>query len=303
MRSITGALACAICVCACASAQPTQVGELPHTAAGPDAAPELPHPAAAADAKPELPGAATAAEATAELPEGAQEQAAAEAPDPLFDDEDLGPEIYDPFESGNRAILRFNQGIDHVLWTPLTDGYRFIVPEPGRRAVRRALANLNTPIYVVNHILQIHPVAALETLGAFVMNTTWGMGGLFDAASAVGLERKPADFGQTLARAGVGAGPYIVIPIFGPSTMRDGFGWVVDRAFHPLTYILGVPVQAIWRGGAGVAERDAVADSLDALEESSVDFYAALRSAYMQARAKEVESQGADTSDSLASSL
>ena len=93
---------------------------------------------------------------------------------------------------------------------------------------------------------------------------------------------------MSLAKAGIGHGPYLVLPIFGPATLRDGFGWVVDRAFHPLTYVLGVPVQLVWRGGAGVAQRDAAADALEALEESSLDFYAVLRSAYIQSRDKEI---------------
>jgi phospholipid-binding lipoprotein MlaA len=178
-----------------------------------------------------------------------------------------------------------------------------VMPEPGRRAVRRALANLNTPIYVVNHLLQLHPLAAAETLGAFVMNTTWGLGGFLDAAASVGLRRREADFGQTLARAGVGAGPYIVVPVLGPSTLRDGFGWVVDRAFHPATYFLGIPIQILWRGGAGVAEREAVADAMELLEESSLDYYSVLRSAYMQARAREIKGEGSKDSETLVSSF
>jgi len=215
-------------------------------------------------------------------------------PDPLFDDDfddsfGESPEVYDPFESGNRVMLTFNQGVDRVLWSPLTKGYRLAVPEPGRRALRRVLDNLNTPIYMVNHLLQLRPGAAAETFGAFVVNTTFGIGGLLDAGEAAGFERVPADFGQTLARAGVGAGPYIVVPILGPSTFRDGFGWVVDRAFHPATYFLGIPIQLMWRGGAGMAEREAVADAMEALEESSLDYYSVLRSAYVQAREREIE--------------
>ena len=226
-------------------------------------------------------------------------------PDPLFDDDfdddfDQMPEVYDPFESGNRLILIFNQGIDKVLWSPITKGYRLAVPEPGRRALRRALANLNTPVYVVNHILQLRPLAAAETLGAFIMNSTFGIAGFLDAAVSVGLERREADFGQTLALAGVGAGPYIVVPILGPSTFRDGFGWVVDRAFHPATYFLGIPIQIIWRGGAGLAEREAVADAMEALEESSLDYYSVLRSAYTQARERQIRANEPADSATLA---
>jgi len=243
-------------------------------------------------------------------PPGVEAVALEDAPDPLFDSygelddpyEDQ-PEVYDPFEPANRMILSFNMGVDQVLWSPLTVGYRFVVPEPGRRAMRRAFANLNTPVFVVNHLLQLHPLEAAETLGAFVMNTTFGMGGLFDAGESVGLSRSEADFGQTLARAGVGTGPYIVVPLFGPTTARDGFGWVVDRAFHPATYFIGVPIQLIWRGGAGVAQREAVSDAMEALEESSLDFYAVLRSAYSQARQREVDREASATDKTVASSL
>jgi phospholipid-binding lipoprotein MlaA len=288
-------LACAACLCLCASPAFADAA-----GGGASPGPEIPAGQAGRVGQVDPVEQAAAGEAAQ------QPQALEDAPDPLFDedfDAEIGPQVSDPFESGNRAILRFNQALDHVLWSPLTKGYRFVVPEPARRSVRRALDNLNTPVYVVNHLLQLHPLAAAETLGAFVMNSTWGIGGLFDAASAVGLRRVPADFGQTLARAGVGAGPYLVIPVFGPSTVRDGFGWVVDRAFHPATYFLGVPVQLVWRGGVGVADRDAVADKLEALEESSLDFYSVLRSAYVQAREREIEGTGSDAADAVASSL
>ena len=248
-------------------------------------------------------------EGSADVPMG-QAAPYEEAYDPLFDDPDegvLADEVYDPFESGNRVILRFNQGIDRLLWSPLTSGYRFVVPESGRRAVRRAFENLNTPVYMVNHVLQARPLLAAETFGAFVVNSTFGMGGLLDAASAAGFERRAADFGQTLARAGVGAGPYLVVPVFGPANLRDGFGWVVDRAFHPATYFLGIPIQLIWRGGVGVAEREAAADALEALEESSIDFYSVLRSAYSQSRDRAIagksEKSEPSPDDASASSL
>ncbi len=229
-------------------------------------------------------------------------EGAAEPPDPLFDDfdEDV-EEIYDPFERGNRLVLRFNQGVDRVLWSPLTKGYRFAVPEPARRCLRNALENLNTPVYVMNNLLQLRPKEAAENLAAFALNTAWGIGGLFDAASAANLARRPTDFGQTLAKVGFGHGPYLMLPVLGPSTVRDGFGWVVDRAFHPLTYVLGVPVQLVWRGGEGFAEREAAADALEALEESSLDFYAVLRSAYVQSRDKAVaDASGGDDDEFVA---
>lgn len=227
-------------------------------------------------------------------PQGETEAALPGGVDPLFD-EDWAEEseaeagVYDPFEEGNRAVLRFNQQVERFLWDPLTRGYRFVLPEVGRRSIRRVFGNLQTPVYLVNHVLQLRPVAAAETLGAFVMNTTWGMGGLFDAASAVHLERKPADFGQTLAFVGLPAGPYLIVPMFGPTTVRDGFGGVVDFFLHPLTYFLGIPTLAVWGGSEGFARREAAVDRLEALEEGAIDYYSVLRSAYVQHRRKVVE--------------
>jgi phospholipid-binding lipoprotein MlaA len=119
-----------------------------------------------------------------------------------------------------------------------------------------------------------------------------GWAGLVDAAHEMGWEMRPADFGQTLARAGVGSGPYLVLPVLGPSTVRDGFGDVVDQLFHPLSYVFGpIPTwyfNGLLGGGTGLAKLDENVDHLRALRESSVDFYAALRSAYLQNRTAEV---------------
>lgn len=213
--------------------------------------------------------------------------------DALFDDADdaelYGPEAYDPFESGNRAVFRFNQAVGRWVWNPVTRGYRFAVPGAVRRAVRRAFVNLNTPIYLVNHLLQLRFRDAAETLGAFAMNSVFGFAGLLDTSSGIGLALKPADFGQTLALVGVGSGPYLVFPVVGPTTARDGVGFVIDRAFHPLTYVLAIPAQLAGYGGAGIARRDEAHEALKALE-STLDPYAVVRSAYTQAREHSIES-------------
>jgi phospholipid-binding lipoprotein MlaA len=181
-----------------------------------------------------------------------------------------------------------------------------VVPAPARRSVGRVFGNLNTPSYLVNNLLQVRFRDAAETLGAFVVNTTIGVGGLIDAGQWVGLERQPADFGQTLALAGVGNGPYLMIPIFGPTTLRDGAGGVVDLFFHPLTYLIGIAPQLLWRGGAEVAEgvsKRAEADAkLKALEESSLDYYSVLRSAYVQTREHSIEALRDDDAATLVAS-
>lgn len=212
--------------------------------------------------------------------------------DPLFDDEFDQPEVSDPLENSNRAIYRFNRKVSRIMWDPITTGYRFVVPAPARRAVRRVFNNLNAPIYIANHLVQLHPLVAAETLGALAMNASFGVGGLFDTASGVGFELNPTDFGQTLAVAGVGTGPYLMIPFLGPTTLRDGIGFVVDRAFHPATYFFALPIQLVGYGGVGFAALEAAHDDLKALEDSALDPYAVLRSAYIQARESAIAALG-----------
>jgi phospholipid-binding lipoprotein MlaA len=211
--------------------------------------------------------------------------------DPLFDE----PGSYeppasppDPLEPANRAFFAFNRTVDRWFWTPLTDAYRFVTPEPARRGVRRALHNLNSPVFFVNDLLQLRFRDAGETLGSFALNSTLGILGFFEPSKEAGWQAREADFGQTLELTGVGSGPYVVVPILGPTTLRDGFGAAVDRFFQPLTYMLGLGTQLLWGGGAGLSTREEASDQLKALEKSSVDFYSVMRSAYLQNREEEV---------------
>jgi phospholipid-binding lipoprotein MlaA len=230
---------------------------------------------------------APAGEAAADVP-------LASEPDPLFD-EDFDAELEfesdmersDPFENTNRKFFAFNEGVNKIIFDPITRGYRFVVPKPARKGIRRVFLNLNSPRIFVNDLLQLRFRDAAETLGRFALNSTLGVGGLFDPAIEAGWERHDSDFGQTLAKMGVASGPYLVIPIFGPSTVRDGVGSVVDLAFQPLAYILGpseLLLQLYIGSGNGLTALDAAHDKVEALEGSSVDFYAAMRSAYLQNR-------------------
>ncbi len=216
-------------------------------------------------------------------------------PDPLFKDpepaeyEPAAP-VPDPLEPVNRASFGFNRKLDEWFWSPLTRAYRFVTPEPARRGIRRAFRNLNTPIFFVNNLLQLRLRDAGETLGAFALNSTLGILGVLEPSKEAGWEARTADFGQTLGLVGVGSGPYVVVPILGPTTVRDGVGSAVDRFFQPLSYVIPiVPIQLLWGGGAGLSLREESSDQLEALEKSSVDFYAVMRSAYLQNREKEVE--------------
>lgn len=250
----------------------------PHTAARAESVPAVSEPAASQSAVPESAdwGAVPHVDAI-------------EAYDPLLDadfDEDLEEElvVHDPFEPTNRALLSFNNGLNHWVMRPIADGYRFVVPDPVRHSIRRALINLNSPSTLVNDLLQLRFRDAGETLGRFLLNTTVGWGGLFDVAVEAGWEHHSADFGQTLAKMGVGSGPYLVLPVLGPNTVRDGVGDIVDIFMQPLTYLIGPAPNLMIGTGRGIAEFEARADALEALEDSSVDYYAALRSAYVQSR-------------------
>jgi phospholipid-binding lipoprotein MlaA len=220
-------------------------------------------------------------------------------PDPLFD-EDFDAELElssdvdhaDPFENANRVVFAFNQGVNTVFYRPVTRGYRFLVPGLARKGLRQAYLNLNSPKILVNDLLQLRFEDAAQTLYRFVLNSTLGLGGLFDIGKAAGFERHDNDFGRSLAKMGVVSGPYIMVPILGPSTVRDGLGSLVDLAFQPLAYVLGpaeLMVQVYIGGGNSLTLLDANHDGLEALEDSSVDFYAALRSAYLQSRRAAIE--------------
>lgn len=212
------------------------------------------------------------------------------AEDEDFYRDDFGSDVEsrDPWEPANRLFFGVNDILDTVLFDPITQGYQFVVPEFGRRCVRRLFSNLNSTSVIVNELFQLRFQDAAVTTGRLILNTSLGWGGLFDAAVEAGLEEKHADFGQTLAKVGVASGPYLVLPLFGPSTIRDGFGDLVDRGLQPLTYVLGPTPQLVLGAGEGLSLREEHAEALDALEKSAVDFYAVLRSAYFQSREAEL---------------
>lgn len=223
--------------------------------------------------------------------------ARAAQPDPLFGDEDEVLAFPDPFERGNRTVFAMNRGLDRVLIEPMTRTYRWLVPDDIRRSIRFFFRNLNASSIVVNDALQREWQAAAVTASRVGINSTLGVAGFFDPATWLGLPHHDADFGQTLALAGVPSGPYLIIPVLGPTTVRDGLGTIVDFVFRPTTYFFGstllgglpgagdqVFYTSIQGGGTGLVTRAAAQPELEALRESSMDFYATLRSAYYQAR-------------------
>ncbi len=201
-------------------------------------------------------------------------------------------EINDPLEPMNRKFFAFNRGLDTVLFKPLAKAYVYI-PKPARDSIHNMINNVKTPVNLANDILQGELERAATTLGRFLINTTIGIGGMFDVAKHMGLERHNEDFGQTLAVWGSPTGPYIVIPVLGPSSPRAIVGTVADSFLDPLTYVFenqdAELEYMLVRGGIeGIDERSHVLDVLDDIEESSLDFYATIRSLYRQRREAEI---------------
>lgn len=204
----------------------------------------------------------------------------------------------DPLEGFNRAVWGFNQGVDKVVMKPASTVYRTVTPPPVRRGILHIFDNLTEPWSFVNNLLQGKPGRAMNNLGRFVINTTIGVGGLADHATDLGLKRTPEDFGQTLASWGVKDSAYLVLPLLGPSTVRDGIGTGVATFADPVNVCLREctnlsPVER-WapRAVQLLAVRADLTDSgADTLLQTSLDPYATARSAYFQRRAAEIADQ------------
>lgn len=139
-----------------------------------------------------------------------------------------GDRNIDPWESMNRSIFAFNETLDKYILLPVAKSYRFVMPDPAERGVSNFIANIYEFNSVVNSLLQGRPGNALQSGGRFLVNTTVGLAGLIDVATPMGIEHRPADFDQTLYTWGVDSGPYLMLPVFGPHTVRSSAGYVVD---------------------------------------------------------------------------
>lgn len=202
----------------------------------------------------------------------------------LFEDEAAEPAEPDPLEPGNRVVFGFNELLNRSLLDPVSRAYSFVVPDVGRRAVRRFFLNLSEPGAFVNALLQRRLRDAGATGARFLINSTLGLAGALDPATPWGFERRHADFGQTLFSYGVGSGPYLVIPILGPSTARGTIGRIFNGLLRVDLWLLTPASQVIIVAGNGVSGYAAHREQMKELRRSSVDFYAVLRSAYLMDR-------------------
>jgi len=220
----------------------------------------------------------------------------AEPADELFADEDTEPAGFpDPFERFNRMVFDANRDVEPWVVQPVVNAYDAVAPETVQRAVVRILTNLDSPSVFVNDLLQLDPIGASITATRFALNTTVGLLGIWDPATDMGIEGHDTDFGQTMAFVGIPSGPYLILFLVGPTTARDGFGYVVDFFFRPTTYILTPAAQVLFtgvrEGTTGISKREEQDESLRRLEASAMDFYAALRNAYFQNRLGAIEAR------------
>lgn len=206
-----------------------------------------------------------------------------------------GDGINDPFEPTNRKIHAFNKGADRALVGPASKGYG-IVPEPVKRAVGNVADTLDIPGDIANNLLQLRLAAAAQNTLRLGVNLTFGLAGTMDVSSELGLEGLPTDFGETLHVWGVGEGPYVELPLAGPSTVRDTVGTVVDVALNPVRLALPkkeATAATILKLFSRLGDRDRFSDTVDSLLYESADSYAQARLLYLQNRRFELAKGGA----------
>ena len=217
----------------------------------------------------------------------------------VVEEEDDG----DPFETPNRFIFAFNETLDVFLLKPAAETYRFLVPEPVRDAVQNFFRNLRSPVILANNVFQGDEEGVNTTVARFALNSTLGVLGLFDVATEMGYPYQDEDFGLTLGSYEVGSGPYLVLPLFGPSSVRDGIGRGVDVLLDPLTYVLTTEQSAGRLVITGVDTRSRHIEQIEDIQRDAVDFYARIRSLYQQNRKKLVEDRIEERSSASTSAL
>lgn len=197
----------------------------------------------------------------------------------------------DPYENFNRKMYGFNDGLDRAVLEPVAKGYRAVTNKPIRAGVTNFTNNLGEPLTFTNELLQFRIPAAAGTFSRFVVNSTIGLVGLFDPATAFGIKRRDEDFGQTLGTWGVKPGPYLVLPFLGSTSPRDLIGWGADFGLNPVNYARFDGDDA-WRIGnfamGGLATRESAIETVDDIRQTQIDPYTTLRRFYVRNRAAAV---------------
>jgi phospholipid-binding lipoprotein MlaA len=212
-----------------------------------------------------------------------------------------GPnDINDPYEATNRQTHDFNRAVDRALVGPASKGYGGVVPEPVKRVVGNLADTLDLPGDIANNLLQLRLIDAAENTLRLAVNLTMGVGGLFDASTAIGLPGKPTDFGETLHVWGVGEGAYLEVPFAGPSTARDATGALVDLALNPVRLALPqreATAATVMKLFSRLGDRDRFSETVESILYDSADSYAQARLLYLQNRRFQLGKRGASGAD------
>jgi len=219
------------------------------------------------------------------------------------DSDSFSDDAGDPLETPNRFMFAFNEAMDTIIFHPAAATYRFILPNVVQDSVRNFTRNIKEPVVAANDLLQGKSASAGDTSLRFLINSTIGLAGLFDVATGMGYGYHKEDFGQTLGTWGAGEGAYLVLPVLGPSSIRDGVGLLVDQLFNPLTYLVHFDViEPEVSLGISLAEGiDTRARNIETVEEikrDAVDFYARVRSLYRQHRIDQINDGNGEGSPS-----
>jgi phospholipid-binding lipoprotein MlaA len=190
----------------------------------------------------------------------------------------------DPIEGFNRAVYAFNEGLDKVVIKPVARGYEAILPGPVRTGVSNFYGNIADLFISVNSLLQGKPADAVGDAARFVFNSTFGIAGIFDVATEMGIDKHEEDFGQTFGRWGAGPGPYLVLPVFGPRDVRDAAGLALDLTVDPVGNIGHVATRNTLSGIRLINERAILLPADKIIEEAALDKYSYIRDAYLQRR-------------------
>jgi phospholipid-binding lipoprotein MlaA len=226
------------------------------------------------------------------------EQAYDPVADPSLPSPATLPGSYDPWEKYNRRVHRFNNLIDRRIATPLAHAYVHVVPRPVRLGVSNFFLNLGQPVNALNALLQGRPKDAAQSLGRFLLNTTLGIGGIFDPASDAHLGYVNEDFGQTLGKWGWKRSRYVELPLFGPRTVRDAFGLLGDAPLSPIRQVEDDPTRVFLQGLQLVDVRTQLF-AVDSMREGATDDYALVRDAWMQRRKYQIFGDHVQQDDSL----
>ncbi len=207
--------------------------------------------------------------------------------DPFADKDTAQLQVFDPLEPVNRGFFWFNDKLYFFIFKPIAKGFR-LIPEPGRVSLGNFISNLGTPVRMANSLLQFKFKDAGNEFCRFFINSTIGVAGLFDIAAQNGLPQKDEDLGQTFGHYGIGSGPYLVLPVLGPSNLRDGIGSIGDTFLDPLNYHLKREEAIIIEVVDGVNELSLDKDTYEGIQKHEIDPYLFIRNAYEQNRAAKV---------------